>query len=233
MDSRDQSGGGGPAARLRAFCFPGGEQSARLVRAVKTVERGEMRSSPAARWIPFAAEQVIDATASRFLWDAQFRPGGIKAFAVTDAYQNGHGWLAVKLAGVIPVKKTEGPEVDKGELQRYLASVTICPSMLLNHLSLDSTAVNEVTLRLRDRRDPTGAWVDVEVGEDGCPLVCRAERPRLAGNQTILTPWAGTATDFRSREGMRVATCLEVTWTLPEGPFRYYRSELTSFTVVR
>ena len=34
--------------RLRAFCFPGGEDRARLVSSIRTTERGEMRASPGA-----------------------------------------------------------------------------------------------------------------------------------------------------------------------------------------
>jgi len=153
--------------------------------------------------------------------------------AVTDAYEEGHGRLAVKLGGVIPVQKVRGPEVDRGELQRYLASIALCPSMVLNHVALDWTAAGPRSLRVRDRTDPTGATVDLEISEDGCPLACRAVRPRMIGKQATLTPWSGTCAEFKEWEGLRAATRLEVSWNPPEGPFTYYRSEVVSFEVVR
>ena len=39
--------------------------------------------------------------------------------------------------------------------------------------------------------------------------------------------------EFREYEGVRVATQLEVAWHLPEGPFTYFRGQLTSFRAVR
>lgn len=146
--------------RLRSFCFPGGEDAARRVQAVRSAEKGEIRMSPEARWIPFTAEQFSDATRSSFPWEARLNPGKIASPVVTDAYEEGHGRLVVKLGGVLPVKKVAGPDADKGELQRYLSSITFCPPILLNHPSLDWTVDGALTLRVRDRDDRTGATVD-------------------------------------------------------------------------
>jgi len=218
-------------ARLRTFCFPGGDEAARRVRAIRTTQRGEIRMSAAARWMPFTAEETIEATRSAFRWDARFRGGRLGSFAVTDAYEEGHGRLVVKLAGLIPVKKTVGPEADKGELQRYLGGVISCPPMLLNNAALEWTAAGPLTLRLRDRQDPTGATVDLDLAEDGCPLACRAERPRIAGKEIIPTPWSGTGSEVREQEGLRLATHVEAAWHLPDGAFTYYRSDVTSITL--
>ena len=220
-------------ARLRAFCFPGGEEAARRVRGVRTAERGEMRMSPEARWIPFTAEQFVDATRSNFRWDARIDPGKIASPVVTDAYEEGHGRLVVKLGGILPVKKVTGPDADKGELQRYLGSIAFCPPILLNHPSLDWTAVGSLTVRVRDREDPTGATVDIDIGEDGRPLACRADRPRAVGKKAVVTPWGATCSEFCESEGLRMPRRLDVSWHLPEGPFLYFRGEITSFAAVR
>jgi len=220
-------------ARLRAFCFPGGEDAARRIRAVRTAEKGEMRMSPEARWIPFTAEQWVDATRSSFRWDARLDPGKLVSPVVTDAYEEGHGRLVVKLGGVLPVQKVAGPDADTGELQRYFASIMFCPPILLNHPSLEWTTVGPLTLRVRDREDPTGATVDIDIGEDGRPLTCRADRPRMVGKKAILTPWSGASLAFQEWEGLRVVSKLEVSWQFLEGPFIYFRGEITSLAAVR
>src|SRR2546428_3678952 len=92
-------------ARLCGFSFPGGEAPARLVRAIRTTQRGEIRASPSARWIPFTAEEVIETKRSSFRWEARYRGGSMGLISVTDAYEEGHGRLVVKLGGVIPVQK--------------------------------------------------------------------------------------------------------------------------------
>jgi hypothetical protein len=217
--------------RLRAFCFPGGEDMARGVAAIRITERGEFRSAPNARWIPFTAEQEIDATRSRFRWDARFGGGRIALFRVTDAYENGRGWAAIRAGGVIPVKKAEGPAFDQGELQRYLASVSLCPPMILNHRSLAWSDAGPMELRVRDSADAGGTSVEVEIDEQGCPFGARAERPRWLGNQAPPTPWMVRADEFGEFEGIRIPRQTMAAWLLPEGLFEYYRSEVTSFAV--
>jgi hypothetical protein len=81
-------------------------------------------------------------------------------------------------------------------------------------------------LRVCDRVDPTGAAVYLYISAEGRPLVCRADRPRLVGTQTVLTPWSGLYAAFREWKGMRVASRVEISWTLPEGEFTYHHSEV-------
>jgi len=196
-------------------------------------EEGEMRMSPEARWIPFTAEQFVDATRSSFHWDARLDPGKIVSPMVTDAYEEGHGRLVVKLGGILPVQIIEGPDADKGELQRYLSSIALCPPILLNHPSLDWVVAGPLTLRVRDREDPVGATVEISVGEDGRPLGFRADRPRMVGKKAVLTPWSATCNEFREWEGLRVPTRLEVSWHFPEASFVYYCGEIMSVVAVR
>lgn len=220
-------------ARLWQFCFPAGEDAARGITAVRTAEQGEMRMSPEARWIPFTAEQTIQARHSGFRWVARLHSGRLTPVTVTDAYEDGHGWLALKAAAVIPLKRMTGADVDQGELQRYLASIVICPPILLHHGSLRWTAAGPSTLRILDQNGPAAASLDLELSQEGRPVICRAERPRMAGKRSIITPWWGSYLEFREWEGMRVASRLEVGWQLAEGPFIYFRGEVTAFTVLR
>jgi hypothetical protein len=220
-------------ASLKVFCFPGGQDAARQVRGVKITQRGEMCLNPGARWMPFTAEQQIDATQSSFCWEARFGGRWFRPLVVTDAYQQAHGRLAVKLGGLIPIKKFVGPDVDKGEIQRYLSEILMCPSILLNHPSLEFTAPGNHTLRVRDLKDPMGATVDFEIDAEGHPVACRAERPRLVGKDAIPTPWSGICTEFQDSEGLRVARRVEARWHLPEATFTYFRCEVTSFKIWR
>src|ERR1700733_4222577 len=94
--------------RLRAFCFPRGEEFVRRVRGVRTTQRGEMRSSPRGKWIPFTAQETFDARRSGFCWEARYQGGAMGWVTVTDAYEHGHGRLSLKLGGLIPLKKASG-----------------------------------------------------------------------------------------------------------------------------
>ena len=219
-------------ASLRAFCFPGGEASARLIRGVRTTQRGQFRMAPGASWTPFTAGEFIDSRQSAFRWQARIGTG-IRALGVTDAYEQGRGYLQLKAAGVIPVKKFTGPDFDRGELQRYLASIVFCPAMALNHPTLEFTAAEPLILRMRDRADASGATVDLELSPEGRPLAVRALRPRMAGKQIILTPWSAAGLDYQDWEGLRVACRMQVFWHLDDGPFCYFDGEVNSFEAVK
>ena len=216
--------------RLRAFLLPGGEAAARGVRAMTASERGEIRSAPRARAIPFTAQESIDATQSAFRWDARMAGGKLGLFRVTDAYEEQRGRLVITVGGVVPLKKMTGPDFDKGELQRYLAYAVFCPPILVNNPALEWTAAGDDCVRVRDRTDPTGATVDIEIDADGRPVVMRALRPREKG---VETPWSAVATDFEEHDGARVPRRLAASWHLPEGSFTYINLEIASFAFVR
>jgi len=216
---------------LKAYCFPGGESAARAIRGIRAVQRGEIRSSPEARWNAFVANEFVDAMTTGFRWEARLGTG-VLSVAVTDAYEAGHGRLVVA-KGPLQLKKLTGPDVDAGELQRYLGYVGYCPPMVLNNASLEFAAVGERTLKLRDRRDTTGASVEIDLGEDGHPVLIRAMRPMTVGKRVIPTAWSATGSDPQEWEGLRVWRHMEATWHVPAGPFTYVRIDLTSFAAVR
>lgn len=218
---------------LRAFCFAEGEESIWPIRAIVLEETGSLQMAPGARPIPFTSKQRTDCTRSSFLWKAHLNPGKLSSATVVDTYEDGHGWIAVKAIGLILAKTFAGRDVDLGELQRFLASVALCPATLLNHPTLEFQTLEPLTLRISDQKDALGAFVDIVLSQDGEPIECRAQRPRLAGKRSILTPWRTHGSEFRVFEGLRVPTHLEAQWDLPEGPFVYYRSEITSFRCLR
>ena len=177
------------------------------------------------------ASEFVDATKTRFCWEARLGTG-VFAVTVTDAYEEGEGRLVLK-KGPLQLKKLTGPDVDQGELQRYLGYVGYCPPMMLNNPSLDFAAVGERTLKVRDRHDQTGTSVEMQLGEDGRPLLIRAVRPMIVGKRVIPTAWSATGSDPQEWEGLRVWRHMEAAWHLAEGPFTYIRIDLTSFSVVR
>lgn len=222
----------GLLARLKAYCFPGGENAVRGILGIRTKQHGEIRSSPAAKWNPFTAEEFVDAVNTAFRWEARMGSGLITSVQVTDAYESGHGRLVLK-KGPLTLKKMVGLEVDKGELQRYLGYIPYCPAMLLNNPSLEITESGPLTFRLSDRRDQTGASVELDIAEDGRPLLTRAVRAMVVGKRVIFTPWSASGSDPQEYEDMRICRRLEASWNPPEGSFAYIRIELTSVTVLR
>ena len=150
---------------------------------------------------------------------------------VIDAYENGHGRLTVK-KGPFKLKELTGPELDPGELQRYLA-YQLLSAMIENNPTLQFAAVGQDTLRISDKSDPTGASVDLEVDNTGRIVLTRAVRPMTMGSKIVMTPWSATTKEFQECEGLRIPYSMEAAWAPPEGTFTYVRIALRSVTIVR
>jgi hypothetical protein len=215
--------------RIKAFSLPAGELAVRGVRGIITTERGEFRSSPNARWVAFTAREHVDATKSSFCWNAQMGTG-LKSFNVTDAYENGQGRLVVK-KGPLKLRELRGSDVDRGELQRYLAYLGYCPTMIINNPYLVMESIGPQTLRVSDKSDQTGVSVDLDVEDIGRISLARAIRPMTVGRKIVMTPWSGRMSDFKEWRGLRIPYSMEAAWEPPEGAFTYIRIELTGVTV--
>jgi hypothetical protein len=218
-------------AALKTYLLPNGESVAHGISGIRAIQRGEIRSSPDARWNPFVATEFVDATKTSFCWEARLGTG-VFAVTITDAYAEGEGRLVVQ-KGPLQLKKLTGPDVDQGELQRYLGYVGYCPPMMLNNPSLDFAVVGDRALKVRDRHDKTGTSVEMYLGEDGGPVLIRAVRPMIVGKRVIPTAWSATGSDAQEWEGLRVWGHMEAAWHLADGPFTYVRIDLTSFTALR
>jgi len=219
--------------RFRLFALPGGADAVRGARGVRLTQRGEMIRSPRSRGIPFTAEQTIDALRSGFRWVAAVRAGPVTLMTATDAYEDGGGSLVLRAGGIVPVSRGEGPDFDRGELQRYLGEVVFCPPALVRHPSLEWTAVGPDTARIQDRAGPGDATVDVTIDEARGIITCVADRPRAVGKQSVITPWSAVSDVPREWSGVRIPTRVAVTWQLPDGPHTYFRCVVTSLELLR
>jgi hypothetical protein len=48
----------------------------------------------------------------------------------------------------------------------------------------------------------------------------------------VVTPWRGTFAEYKTFGGLGVPSRAEVAWLLPDGPFTYFRCQVTSFRLV-
>lgn len=215
--------------RIRAFAMPGGAPEPRRV---TTTETGEIRSGPSASWIRLTATQWLDPRGLQFRWEARARMAPLVTAAVVDAYENGRGELTVRVLGRVKVASLSGPEADRGELIRLLASFTTCPMAFDDHPALDWSAVSPVLLRSRCRMGSADVTVDFTVGEDGRVLGSSApDRPRQVGKAFVPTPWSTSCDEYRTFGALRVPVRIDASWHTPEGSFVYYRGTISDLTV--
>ncbi len=134
--------------------------------------------------------------------------------------------MRIKLLSLIPVGKAWGPEMDQGELQRYLGEMVWFPTAWLSDdikwQTIDANAV-QATIRQSDVR----ASVILHINEQGQLTSVTAQRYMAQGKHYQLAPWSVQAGEYREADGMRIPTRVEVTWHLPSGDFTWFRVRIS------
>ena len=126
----------------------------------------------------------MDADRPAFSWRARFPMAPGVALHVEDAFDGEHGWLVGKLWGWLPVMRQAGPEVDRGELARYLAEIPWNPAAYRHCPGITWEAVGAHVLRARWGDD--GLYVDLHADADGrITRVSCPNRPRGVGKTSM------------------------------------------------
>ncbi|NCQ59617.1 MAG: hypothetical protein GW913_02985 [Myxococcales bacterium] len=159
-----------------------------------------------------------------FAWRAGIKMGPLMTAVVVDAYEAGHGRLDVKLWGAIRVAHDEGPAVDRGEAQRYLAELPWNASAFLDNESLRFDEGPEGSVRVW-AGDPA-TYVDLHFDEEG-DIVRTYTETREHGHEGCV-PWEGNFSAYETFGSLRMPTHGEVSWQRPTGSFTYWRGDIVS-----
>ena len=202
------------------------------VLGVRLRQRGEMWTRPGGRAMGFEALQQIDAGRVAFRWRARFGAGPLRPLVVTDAYEDGAGRLEGRLAGV-RLFRSQGPDVDRAQVMRYLAELAWLPDAGRANPAVRWTelAPGEAEVATDTAGGPVAVRLLLAAGGDVLG-VSAPDRPRAEGRGAVPTPWRGTFSDHGDLGGVRVPRRAEVAWDLPEGPFVYWRAEVTALEAV-
>ncbi len=186
-------------------------------------QRGEIRLAPDKPWLPFSAEQTLEARKTGFVWHARVKMAPLVTGVVEDAFEDGHGRLDAKIWGVIPVAHARGIDIDRGEAQRYVAELPWCPAAIAHNPELHFEPTDERTVRVWAGDDT--AWVDLSFDAAGDIELATSTTRKRDG---VAQPWAGRFFDYRDFGGIRAPSRAEVWWDPPQGRFTYFRAEVVS-----
>ena len=207
---------------------PGGSMPRRL----RLTQTGEMAQKPGGRTLRFTAHQELAVEEVAFSWRARFSLAPLLALRVQDWYRDGEGGIEARILG-LPVMRSRGVEVAKGEAMRYLAELPWVPHAIVANKELVWHEVDASTVQVAAGDETAGIAVRLEFddAEDIVGAFANA-RPRMEGKASVPTPWRGRFSEHAIVGGIRVPTRGEVRWELPEGPFTYWRGTITSLELV-
>lgn len=229
--STTTTGSRGILERIRRFAMPAGPVECK---GTWLRQEGEMRFAPDKPWLSFTAEQWFEGDGVDFRWDARVRMAPLVSAHVLDSFEHGRGLLTAKLWGVIPLARSSGPAMHRGEALRGLAELPWRPFAFRNGPLLSWEATTAEKLRATFDDGKTVVSAEFQVDGDGRVLGgIASKRPRIVGRSIVETPWSGTIGGYAMFDGIRVPSRAEATWHLAEGPFTYWRARVIDFGVLQ
>jgi len=196
------------------------------IRTVRLRQDGKFRQKPGADWLPMKAEQYYNTDSIEFVWLGKIKMNPLMSVTGRDKYLNGEGNMLIKLWSLIKVADAKGPEVNLGELLRYLGEIAWFPSAFLSPAmewkTIDDQTV-EVTLTVHDQT-ASGEFVFNDYGQI---TEFRAERYYEKDGEYTLQDWGGVYDNYQEINGWKIPTHAVVTWHLPEGDYSYFDGTIT------
>lgn len=227
--------------------------SIKRIRSLQMKQKGTFKMN--ANWVPFTASQYFSSLLQNlgFVWDATvFMKEPIPtfmtskenvhldlAFLVQDLYVRGKGMLEARLLGVLPVAHLDNsPEINAGELMRWLAESFLYPTVLIpttnkggiqwNKMANDDP--NKARLTVTDPSSKQNkVSVTVQFDETtGLPVSVMGLRAKATGDEygiggVSYTKWQGILSEYTEVEGgMLVPTKFDAGWWEGEKKLELY-----------
>lgn len=201
-----------------------------IIQAVKLRQYGEFRLGGVdAAWYPLTATQSCTTQPPGFVWDATIEILPAVPTRVIDLYKQGEGILRAQLLGVIPVASVgPNPEMNEGELVRYLAEAVWYPTALLPSQGVTWSAIDNETARAT--LEHRGVTASLVFHFDDQNHITHVITDRYRQEDDTYLPWTGSFRDYENRHGVQIPTTAEVGWCLPEGELPYWRATIEELT---
>jgi hypothetical protein len=196
------------------------------IRTVRLTQQGVMRQQPHQKWMPLVAEQYVTTKPPAFLWICTMRPFPLAWVSATDQFSQGHGSMRIKLLSAIPLGNAHGPEMDQGELQRYLAEMIWFPTAWLSD-AIEWQAIDANSVQATFREPGVTGSVVLHMNEQGQLTHVTADRYKEEHGHYLLAPWSAQCNEYQEVEGMHIPTRIEITWHLASGEFTWFRVKIT------
>lgn len=212
-----------PVQRYMAFSRVAGTP---WIDSVHLKQTGRFRQSADQPWMPVTAEQIFTTIPPGFVWKARFKVAGLPLMSARDAYQDGHGHMFGKMAGLFTLFDARGPQIDQGTLMRYLGEMVWFPTAFLGkNITWRSVDENSAQVDLADKSQTVSARISFDAA--GRPTNLNAQRYREVNGTYELHAWSVPMSVYEERAGLIIPVRGAVTWNLPAGDLSYYEWNIT------
>lgn len=195
---------------------------------IKTVglkQGGSFRLKENQRWMPIKAEQYYNLERVEFIWKGKINFAPFLSVYAIDRFTEGKGNLMVKLLGLFKIVDAKGPEVDQGEMLRFLAEAVWFPSVFVeDYFTWKEVETDAVRATLRWKNLSVSALLFFNDKNQITKI--KAKRYMEKEGNFLLTDWEILTFDYKNLNGINIPTKANVIWKLPSGDFCYDRVEI-------
>ena len=195
---------------------------------VRLRQKGEMKTSPTGKWMPFTARQYFNCIDPAFVWVAKVNPLPLVYLNGRDKLTDAQGEMLIELFGFFPVaREGRNEKINAASMQRYLAELCWFPAAARNeHLTweaIDETSAKAI-LTL-DQKSVTGTFSFTAKGDFHSFVT---KRFYGSDKDAKLETWYIEALNHKVFDGIKIPSTLEVTWRLAEGDFNWLYLEVSA-----
>ena len=190
---------------------------------VRLRQEGELRLGGGG-WIPFTAQEYYSTSPPAFVGRARITMAPGVVIAGKDSYLDGHGELAMRLLGAVPVARDSGPVMDEADLLRFLNEIMWFPAAaLLPQIAWEPVddGSARATMSVGGVRGSATFVIDAE----GRLADMVADRFDRDGGSVV--PWSTPVDAYGEFGGVRVPTSGEAVYARAAGDHPYIRIQIT------
>ena len=195
------------------------------INKVRLTQRGRIRLKPDGKWLSFTAEQYYRLDKPAFVWNITIKMLGIPIIRGMDIYQEGKGYMKIKVLPFFTVVNATGKEVNEGSHSRYMNEIMWFPQMYLNDkLSYQQTADDKVLATFNDGGITTNAELTLK-GDKLFNFEC--DRWYMADEGNITRKWSTPINKWGKLSGLYLPIAGHAEWDLEKTKFNYIEITVT------
>lgn len=194
--------------------------------SVRLKQVGTFRQGADRPWMPFAADETYTIDPPSLTWNARFKVAGLPLLRARDRYEDGHGHMYGKLAGLKTVFDARGEELDQATMIRYLNEIMWFPTAFLGeNIKWEEGDEHSARVTFSDG----GKSVSARMFFDSAGRLTNfsAMRYREIDGEFSLDPWSTPMTGYGEFAGLRLPASGQAVWHLPAGDLPYADLEIT------
>jgi hypothetical protein len=196
------------------------------IETVHLRQLGTFRQGADRPWMPFTADESYTTDPPSLTWNARFKLAGLPLLRARDRYEQGHGHMYGKLAGLITVFDARGEELDQATMLRYLNEIMWFPTAFLAE-NITWAERDDSSARVTFTDGGRSVSADMFFSTEGRLTDFTAMRYREIDGEFSLDPWSTPMTGYGELAGLKLPTQGRAVWHLPEGDLPYADLEVT------